>query len=434
MFDPLNPNHLERGVIGAVMLDSDALRQPEIRALKPQHFRHYDGIWTVLLDLTAAGREPSLAEVAQSMSHPRWPKGVTVSDLIDFPAYATRPEDLAGAARGLLNAYRRQHGAHVAADLGRALSSGETDPLTVMASAHEALSDLIGTTPRDATVSIADDLQAAMDRILHPQRHRGLTSGLPSLDAVLGGWQPKTLNVLAARPSMGKSALMGQLAQAAAFGGPSQPAHALLFSLEDPETVVRMRALSRMSGVEINHEQAPHASAAARLSNAAAKLETIRDRWMIDPEGNLDAIVSTCWQRHKEGRLGLVLIDQLSHVLAAPSTQKATNRNELYGYVTKTLKREVANRLGVPVILAHQLSRESAKRGAEPELTDLRDSGEIEQDADTVTFIHRWDYYDPTDRPGAAGLLVKKNRNGPTRDLVVQASMKTFKFWEARYE
>lgn len=429
-----NPLRLEQGVLGALILHADELQQPEVRALRPHQFRHLGGLLHIVLELTGQGRDASIVELAQCMGHPRWPHHLTLNDLVELPAFALRPEDLAGAARGILAAYRREHAQTIAADMGRALAGGEVqDPLEVVTSAHAALGDLIGVSASDSTVSIADDLGGAVDRILHPQRHRGITTGIASWDAILGGWQPKTLNILAARPSMGKSAMMGQLAQAAAFGGPSNPAHALLFSLEDPEETVRMRALCRLSGVEIDHDRPPPANAPVRLSNAEAKLGSIRERWLIDPENHLDGIVSTCWQRHKEGRLDLVLIDQLSHILAAPTTQRASNRNELYGYITKTLKHDVAKRLSVPVILAHQLSRENAKKAAEPELTDLRDSGELEQDADSVTFIHRWDYYSPDERPGMAGLLVKKNRNGPPRDLIVQASMKTFKFWTGEH-
>lgn len=424
-----NPYHLELSLVAAVLLDDAALRIPEVRALQPHHLRHLSGLWGIIRDLHAQGTEPSLPELAQHMTSSRWPAGLSLTNLIDVQAYSVRPHELPGVARGILAEYRRIHANTVSVDLQKALLNPDADHLAALTEAHAALTDLVGTTPRDSAASVADDLDAAVDRILNPTRHRGVTSGLPSLDAVLGGWQRGTLNILAARPSMGKSALCAQLAQAAAFGGPSEPVRVLMFSLEDGPTVTRMRTLARLSSVPIQHDVAPHPSAATRLEAAREKLATIRDRWLIDEEPTLDGIVATCWRKHGEAPLGLVIVDQLSHVLADAPRGKADNRTQLYGHITKTLKREVAQRLGVPVLLASQLSREGGK-AERPDLLHLRDSGELEQDADTVTFIHRPDYYDPEDSPGTAELLVRKNRNGPTKTVHVQANLKLFKFWE----
>ena len=424
-----NPAHLELAVISSVLLDTALLRQPEVRALQPTHLRHYSGLWAIIRELDAEGTEPNIADLARHMHSPRWPAGFTLSDLMGLQAYSVRPQEVPGAARGIVDAYRRDQGLTVAGTLARALGDHDADHLAALTEAHTALTGLIGDAPRDSTEHVDDDLDAAIDRILNPQQHRGVTTGLPSLDAVLGGWQPGTLNILAARPSMGKSALCGQFAQAAAFGGPSQPARVLMFSLEDGPTVTRMRTLSRLSSVPLQHGAAPAPSAAERLQEARRKLATLRGRWLLDTEAHLDGIVSACWRAHAEEPLGLVIVDQLSHVVAEAPRTRADNRVQLYGYITKTLKREVAQRLGVPVILASQLSREGAKVDR-PDLMHLRDSGELEQDADTVTFIHRPDYYDPTDSPGMAELLVRKNRNGPTKTVHVQANLKLFKFWE----
>jgi replicative DNA helicase len=425
-----NPYHMELALIAGALIDGATLRVPEVRALKPHHFRHVGGAWRVITELSARGTEPSLTSLAPHVGKGDWPAALTLSGLMDVQAYSVRPHELPGAAAVVLNAYRHQQASTVAADLARTLSESDADHMTAMSQAQASLTDLLGTTPRDSVASVADDLDTALSRILNPQQHRGVTSGLPSLDATLGGWQPGTLNILAARPSMGKSALLGQLAQAAAFTG----TRALLFTLEDGPTITRMRTLSRLAGVAINHDQAPPASSQARLNAAAEKLETLRERWLLDAESTLDGIISTAWRKHAESPLGLVLVDQLSHVLADAPRGKADNRTQLYGYVTKTLKREVAQRLGVPVILASQLSREVMRRGGEarPQLTDLRDSGELEQDADTVTFIHRPEYYDPEDSPGIAELIVAKNRNGATKTVKVSANMRLFKFWEGQ--
>jgi replicative DNA helicase len=426
-----NPYHLELGIIGQALLDSAALHIAEIRVLKPEHFRHHSGVWSAILDIEAAGDDPSLTTLLPYVGKPGWPMHITSGDLPDLGAYSLPLRELPGAADAIMSAYRRDRAMHTGADLQRSLNDPETDHLAAITSAQASLTELIALAPRDATESVADHLDPALERLLNPQAHRGITTGLPSWDSVLGGWQPGTLNILAARPSMGKSLLMGQLAQAAAQGGPHDPARALLFTLEDSPETLRMRALCRMAGVGINHDRTPRTDEAQRLRNAAAKFERFRHLWLLDTEHTLDGIIATCWRQHAIAPLGLVLIDQLSHISADAPRTRADNRNQVYGYIAKTLKREVAKRLGVPVILASQLSRDVVRRADNrPDLTDLRDSGELEQDADTVTFIHRPEYYDENDTPGRAELLVKKNRNGGTKTLIVEANMSRFKFWE----
>jgi replicative DNA helicase len=196
-----------------------------------------------------------------------------------------------------------------------------------------------------------------------------------------------------------------------------------MFTLEDSPETLRMRALCRMAGVSVDHDRAPSPAEEQRLRNKEAAFERFRPYWLVDEEHTLDGIVAACWRQHAVAPLGLVLIDQLSHISADAPRTRADNRTQVYGYIAK--------RLGVPVILASQLSRDVVRRADNrPDLTDLRDSGELEQDADTVTFIHRAEYYNKEDKPGTAELLVKKNRNGATRDLTVEASMRKFKFWE----
>lgn len=424
-----NPRHLELALIAGAVIDDANLRIPEVRALNPGHFRHFPGLWEIIREQAAQGVAPSLTTLAPLIGDPRWPAGMNLTDLIDLQAYSVPPHELPGAARGILTAYRLTQANAAAAELQRILGTPSADHLGAITATHATLTALLGDGTRDGAESVADNTEHAADRILNPTKYRGVTSGLPALDAVIGGWQAGTLNLIAARPSMGKSAITAQFSQAAAFGGPSAPARTLFFTLEDGKTITRMRTLSRLSGVPIQHDREPPTNAAARLAHAREKLNGIRDRWLVDEESTLDGIIAACWRHHAQHPLGLVVIDQLSHIIATAPRQQADSRTQLFGYITKTLKREVAQRLNVPVILASQLSRESVKSAdARPDLQHLRDSGELEQDADTVTFIHRPEYYDPEDSPGLAELLVRKNRNGPTKTVTVSANLRIFKF------
>lgn len=426
-----NPHQLELAIIGQALNDVQVLQIPEIRALKPEHMRHHSAVWSAILDITAAGDEPSLTALAAHVGRAGWPVHIGVADLPSLTAYSAPLRELPAAAQIILGAYRRDRALSTGGDLQRSLTDPEADHLAAITGAQAALTELIGLASRDRTQSIADNVRPALERLLNPRAYRGVTTGLPSWDAVLGGWQPGTLNILAARPSMGKSLLMGQLAQAAAQGDSRGPTRALMFTLEDDPEILRMRALCRMAGVGIDHDRAPSPAEEQRLRNKEAAFERFRPYWLVDEEHTLDGIVAACWRQHAVAPLGLVLIDQLSHISADAPRTRADNRNQVYGYIAKTLKREVAKRLGVPVILASQLSRDVVRRADNrPDLTDLRDSGELEQDADTVTFIHRAEYYDANDKPGTAELLVKKNRNGATKDVIVEASMRKFKFWD----
>ncbi|AFD25812.1 replicative DNA helicase [Deinococcus gobiensis] len=426
-----NPHQLELAIIGQVLNDSAALQIPEIRALKPEHLRHHSGVWSAILDIAAAGGDPSLTALASHVGRVGWPTYIGVADLPSLTAYSAPLRELPAAAQVILGAYRRDRAMHAGGDLQRSLADPEADHLAAITGAQASLTELIGLAPRDSTRSIADNVGPALERLLNPRAYRGVTTGIPGWDSVLGGWKPGTLNILAARPSMGKSLLMGQLAQAAAQGDAKGPARALMFTLEDSPETLQMRVLCRMAGVAIDHDREPTREEAQRLRNKEEAFERFRPYWLVDEEHTLDGIISACWRQHAIAPLGLVLIDQLSHISADAPRTRADNRNQVYGYIAKTLKREVAKRLGVPVILASQLSRDVVRRADNrPDLTDLRDSGELEQDADTVTFIHRPEYYDKNDSPGTAELLVRKNRNGATKDVTVWASMRKFKFWQ----
>lgn len=423
----MNPRLVEMGLISAVMLDSDALRVPEVAGLRAEHFRHFRGLWEIMLDLRARGEGVNLFSVAQQTRDPRWPADLTAVDLSGFDAYTVRPHELPGAALVLATAYKRDAAVLAQQDLGKALSNPDADHAGAIVAAHARLGALLGETPRDGTQSIADDLDAALARMLDPQAHRGLVTGVQGLDSILGGFQPRTLNIVAGRPSNGKSLFVSQVAQTAALMGE----RVLMFSLEDGPTVTRMRALARLSGAAISHDLPPGPHLTQQLRRAAERLESLRERWLIDEEARLEGIVSACWRQHSRAPLSLVIVDQLSHVMADAPRGRADNRTQLYGHITKSLKREVAQALNVPVLLVSQLSRDSARRGdPHPELVDLRDSGELEQDADTVTMIHRPELFDPSQKPGQAELLVRKNRNGPLGTITVNCNLKTFRFWE----
>lgn len=241
----------------------------------------------------------------------------------------------------------------------------------------------------------------------------GIETGFTELDNKLIGLQKKDLILIAARPSMGKSALAFNIAQYASI---SQKVKTALFSLEMPEEQVLERMVCSLG--TMNHTKAKKGEIGdsdwKNIMQALGHLKT-SDMFIDDTTPmKVSEIKSKC---RKIKGLGLVIIDHLGFISPEAQNQKNNNinRTQEVGIITKALKK-LAKDLDVPVILLHQLSRACEQRANKrPMLSDLRDSGDIEQDADLVMFIYRDEYYNPTtDRKGFAEVIIAKNRNGET--------------------
>src|SRR5215211_1344785 len=244
----------------------------------------------------------------------------------------------------------------------------------------------------------------------------GTPSGFRALDDVLGGFQPGNLIVLAARPSLGKSALVCNIAEnvASKHGKP-----VAFFSLEMSEAELAHRFIacrSRIPGDKLRKGKVA-ARDWPRVVRACNELERV-PLW-LDDSSDLSLLELRAKSRRlaaSEGGLGLVIVDYLQ--LMRPEDTRV-NRVEQVGQVSRGLK-ILARELGVPVIGVSQLSRAPEQRpDKRPMLSDLRESGSIEQDADVVTFIYRASKYDDDADPSEADLIVAKHRNGPTADVPV---------------
>ncbi len=244
----------------------------------------------------------------------------------------------------------------------------------------------------------------------------GTPSGFRALDDVLGGFQPGNLVVLAARPSLGKSALVCNIAEnvASKHGKP-----VAFFSLEMSEAELAHRFIacrSRIPGDKLRKGKVA-ARDWPRVVRACNELEQA-PLW-LDDSSDLSLLELRAKARRlaaSEGGLGLVIVDYIQ--LMRPEDPRA-NRVEQVGQVSRGLK-ILARELGVPVIGVSQLSRAPEQRpDKRPILSDLRESGQIEQDSDVVVFIYRASKYDDEADPSEADLIVAKHRNGPTADVPV---------------
>jgi replicative DNA helicase len=267
-------------------------------------------------------------------------------------------------------------------------------------------------------VGLDEILAESFDRLdeLHKdkQKIRGIPTGFKDLDNILAGFQRSDLIILAARPSMGKTALALNFAHNIAVQSNES---VLIFSLEMSKEQLVDRLLSMESGVDAwalrtgnltdsDFEKIGHAM--GTLSEAPIFID--------DSPGITISDLRTKARREAHRRpLGIIVVDYLQLMSGGSRFGGDFNRVQEISEISRGLK-GVARELNVPVLALSQLSRSVESRTPQiPQLSDLRESGSIEQDADVVGFIYREEYYNPdSDRKGISDIFIKKHRNGPT--------------------
>lgn len=266
-------------------------------------------------------------------------------------------------------------------------------------------------------IELKDVLGEAWDRLesLHKSKDelRGVPTGFRELDNKLAGLQKSDLIILAARPSMGKTSLALDIARQAAV---HHNVPVCIFSLEmsSHQLVDRMLASeSRVDSWNIRTGKRLVDSDFERIRDSLDKLAKA-PIYVDDQPGNSILKMRSVARRLKsEKNLGLIIVDYLQ--LMVPTDSRASDSMvQQVTEISRSLK-NMARELNVPVLALSQLSRAVEQRGGKPRLSDLRDSGSIEQDADVVMFIHRDDKYNEnSDKPNIAEILIEKHRNGPT--------------------
>ena len=239
----------------------------------------------------------------------------------------------------------------------------------------------------------------------------GVPSGFADLDSLTGGFQPGNLIVVAARPSMGKSTLATNIAENAAI---DHGVPVALFSLEMSETELAHRFIASQAKVSsdelrkgrVRGDRWPKVlNATEKLASAPIFLDDSSDIGVLEMRAKARRLAS-------RSGLGLLVVDYLQLVRA---DTRSDSRVEQVGQISRGLK-ILARELEIPVIAVSQLSRAVESRNPPiPMLSDLRESGQLEQDADLVMFVYREEYYlkEESERPGEADVIIAKHRNGP---------------------
>lgn len=253
----------------------------------------------------------------------------------------------------------------------------------------------------------------------------GLGTGFKDLDALTQGLHPGDLVIIAGRPGMGKTSFVLNLAANCAL---KHEAAVAVFSLEMPADQLATRLLASEARIGLKRLRSGMLAEDdwPKLTNAADRLTTARLFIDDSPGINPSSIRAKCRRLARKGGLDLVIVDYLQ-LMTSGQFRRESSREQEISYISRTLK-GLAKDLGIPVIALSQLNRSVESRtDKRPQMSDLRESGAIEQDADIIGFIYREEFYkrdmDESQR-GLAELIISKHRNGPTGTV-------RLKFWHS---
>src|SRR3954471_16009111 len=423
------PHNLEAemSVLGAILISDRTLYALVIEeGLKPEDFyrdRH-KAIYQSMLDLYHENEPIDVVTVSDHLKQ----KG-----LLDEIGGRSSIDALAGAPPSVSGARRYAKIVRENSLLRRLLSTtysiqtevGERryEPRDLVERAEKAMLEVAHDDSqadfREIRVILNEELQKMQLLSQQGTALTGTPSGFKDLDEITGGFQPGNLIIIAARPSMGKSALVTNIAENAAIDHEKAVA---LFSLEMSETELAQRFVAsqgRIFGDKLRKGRVPDSEwprileASQKLAKAPLYVDDSSDIGILDIRAKARRL-----HAQTPGGLGLIILDYLQLLRPEAGTD---NRVEQVGQMSRGLK-ILAREPGVPVIALSQLSRAVEQRhDKKPILSDLRESGNIEQDADLVMFIYRDEYYtkDESEEQGLAELLIAKHRNGGLGDVTL---------------
>ncbi|HKJ73540.1 MAG TPA: DnaB-like helicase C-terminal domain-containing protein [Alphaproteobacteria bacterium] len=418
----------EAGLIGAVLMDNRAYHEVADHIV-PEHFVQpaHAVIWRAIQSLASQGRSTdgfALKTFLENDGHLDEVGGTQyLSELAgNAPTVSNAPH----YAETLIDLAARREAMTIGQEVAdRAYADNKTPVLDQLDDAERRISDirtLSRTQESRETHGIVDSALGLIEqRYNDPGSLSGVTTGLQALDRILLGLQPADLIVLAGATSMGKSLLGQKLVLAAAQAhqrGEPTGCPAAFFSLEMSGEQITQRMLSDLADVPMNFIRSGRyhtaeqfdavCSAGSRLKAMPLVIDDARGRTVASLRRRIRQLIRT------DG-IGLVVIDQLSHIADG---QDAAHRVQAMGNVTKGLK-EMAGEFRIPIVILHQINRAvNARDVKRPTLADLRDSGEVEQDADVAMFVYREHYYKSREEP-------KKRDNEADADF-----MQRYQAWE----
>ena len=407
----------ERAVIGSMLMDADAIvTASEMITSDDFYQRQYGILFDVMTELYGEDKPVDLVTLQERLKNK------------DVPPELTSVEFISGILNDVPPSANIKHYAETVAEkalLRRMIRANEEiantcylgkEPVDqILEETEKKIFDLLQKKSSDDFVPIRDVVLSVIDKIELAAKHKGTVTGLATgfydLDYKTSGFQPSGLILVAARPSMGKTAFVLNLAQYIAVKNKVPTA---IFSLEMSKDQLVNRLLSMESKVDSQLIRTGNLSANdwEKLIESAGDIS--KAPLIIDdtPGISISELRSKCRKFKLENDLGLVIIDYLQ--LMSGGSKRTDSRQQEISEISRSLK-ALAREINAPVIALSQLSRACETRpDHRPILSDLRESGAIEQDADVVMFIYRDDYYNKdTDKKNISEIIIAKQRNGP---------------------
>jgi len=422
---PPSAPEIEAAVLGAMLIEKEAVPKA-IELLKPETFylKAHQMIFETMLSLFESGEAIDTVTVYEEL------KKRNQIDEIGGAAYLSKlSQNISSAAnvefhariilekqilRGLITSSH---------EIAKAAYDGTSDAFDILDDAERKIFEITEAHLQKTFQSMDRAVRDALEYIeaIHSQTHRkfSVPTGFYELDEILGGFQKSDLIIVAARPSMGKTAFALTLARNAAV---DHKVPVGIFSLEMSTMQLIIRLLcaeGRLNAHLVRTGKLPHEEG-VKLSKNAHKL--INAPIFVDdsPAQTVLEIRAKARRLKAEKQIGMIIIDYLQ-LMQGPA--KAESREREISHISRSLK-ALAKELNIPVIALAQLNRAVETRSDKrPQLSDLRESGSIEQDADVVIFLNRPEYYgikqfpDGGSTDGVAEIIIGKQRNGPTGDV-----------------
>jgi replicative DNA helicase len=437
---PPQAKDLEEAVLGAVLIEKDALTAV-VDILKTDTFyvEAHKKIYEAILNLFSKSQPVDILTVAEELKSSGDLESVGgqafIAGLTERVASAANVEH---HARIISQKYIQRELINISTTIVNEAYEDTTDVFELLDKAEQNLFSIADQNLRRSSETMTDLVAKAIKNLEELRENGsesiGVPSGFQQLDAITSGWQNSDLVILAARPGMGKTSFALSLIRNAAVDFDRSVA---LFSLE----MSSLQLVNRLISIEteLPMEKLKKGNLAMhewqQLSVMVEKLVDAKIHIDDTPAINIFELRAKCRRLKSQHEVGLFVIDYLQLMSGTNADGKGSNREQEISQISRSLK-SIAKELNTPVIALSQLSREVEKRGGskKPQLSDLRESGAIEQDADMVIFLYRPEYYDMNEDAdgnslkGIAEVIIAKHRNGALATVPVRFIDKFAKF------
>lgn len=407
----------EQSVVGAMIMDRDAITvASEILSAEDFYQKQYGILFETMTELYTEGKPVDLITLQNRLREKDVPPEVSSLEFVrDMITTVPTSANVRYYAEIVSEKALMRRLIHVNEEIAAACYAGKDRVEDILEDTEKKIFQVLQRRTNDEFVPIKDVVLNALDKIEAASRMKGSVTGMATgfidLDYKTSGFQPSDLILIAARPSMGKTAFVLNIAEYMAFRSNETVA---IFSLEmsKEQLVNRLFALESRVDSQLLRTGNLSDNDWASLIEAAGVIG--RSNLIIDdtPGISVSELRSKCRKFKLEHNLGIIMIDYLQ--LMQGSSRRSESRQQEISDISRSLK-EIARELQVPVVALSQLSRAVEQRpDHRPMLSDLRESGAIEQDADVVMFLYRDDYYNhDSEKKDVAEVIIAKQRNGP---------------------